>query len=194
MFQLTFDIWIPRLTHDLPQKYYYHSVDHTLQVLESAQIIGLAENISDSDMELLQVAAVLHDSGFLKSHVDHEAIGCELARDFLKNLDISDLDLEKVCSMIMATKIPQSPKNKLDEIICDADLSYFGTDDYDTIANLLFMELGAIGKSLEQKAWLDLQINFLESHAFFTDYARLKFNQVKKKHLIKLKGLRKALK
>ena len=35
-------------------------------------------------------------------------------------------DIEIICGIIMATKIPQRPKNYLEEIICDADLNYLG--------------------------------------------------------------------
>ncbi len=194
MFQLTYNYWIPILQESLPKHLYYHSVDHTLQVLESAEIIGVSEGLNSDEINLLKIATTLHDTGFLKSAAEHERIGCEMATDFLKSIQMIAEDIERVCSMIMATKIPQSPNNKLDRIICDADLSYFGTDNYDTISNLLFMELGAMGKEMDQKSWIDLQIGFLEKHAFFTEFAKKNFDEVKSKHFNRLKNLRKALK
>ena len=40
----------------------------------------------------------------------------------------------------MATKVPQSPKNHLEEILCDCDLDYLGRDDFEKISNNLFSE------------------------------------------------------
>ena len=48
---------------------------------------------------------------------------------------------EQICGMIMATKIPQSPKNYLEQILCDADLDYLGRDDFYDIGGTLFKEL-----------------------------------------------------
>lgn len=45
----------------------------------------------------------------------------------------------------MATKIPQSPNNLLEQIICDADPDYLGRDDFWKISNNLYHELKIYG-------------------------------------------------
>lgn len=55
--------------------------------------------------------------------------------------------------MIMATKIPQSPKNKLEEIIADADLEYLGTDEAAKKADDFFKELHHLHPSLTKEEW-----------------------------------------
>ena len=63
--------------------------------------------------------------------------------------------------MIMATKIPQSPRNGLEEIICDADLDYLGRDDFYEIGATLFEELKAYNVLQNEREWNRIQVKFL---------------------------------
>jgi uncharacterized protein len=72
----------------------------------------------------------------------------------------------------MATKILQTPTNKLEEILADADLEYLGTDAAAEIAHKLFKELQSINPALTAKAYNTLQIFFLNSHHYFTNYCK----------------------
>ena len=107
----------------LDSRLLYHHIPHTLDVIEQCERIAIAEGITDSkEIYLLKVAALYHDIGFLETYAGHEIIGCKL---FLKDApayNFSEEELTKITGMIMATKVPQKPKNKLQEIICDADL------------------------------------------------------------------------
>ena len=69
----------------------------------------------------------------------------------------------------MATRIPQTPLTKLEEIICDADLDYLGRDDFHQIADSLKNELMAFGKIQSDKQWGEIQIPLLEKHSYFTE-------------------------
>ncbi len=88
--------------------------------------------------------------------------------------------------MIMATKIPQSPKNILEEILVDADLDYLGRTDFPSIGKTLFDELNANGNSLDENQWNQRQINFLSNHKYFTQTARELRQPEKQKQLEKL--------
>jgi hypothetical protein len=72
----------------------------------------------------------------------------------------------------MATKIPQSPKNKLEEIIADADLEYLGTNNAVETSTHLFMELQHINPSLTKEKWNEIQIAFLKQHHYFTVFCK----------------------
>ena len=86
----------------------------------------------------------------------------------------------------MATRIPQSPHTRLEQILCDADLDYLGRDDYDSISNKLFLELNEHG-NMSEKDWLKLQINFLEQHHYFTVSAQKMRKEKKEQKLSMLK-------
>ncbi|WP_373396666.1 hypothetical protein V8V91_18185 [Algoriphagus halophilus] len=71
----------------------------------------------------------------------------------------------------MATKIPQTPLNPLQMIICDADLDYLGREDYPEISQKLFEELKYMKVIETDEQWKNLQINFLKAHHFHTPFA-----------------------
>ena len=99
--------------------------------------------------------------GFIKTYKGHEQEGCKLARKHLPDFGCSAEDVERICSMIMATEIPQNPTNLLEQVICDADLDYLGTDRFKKIGDTLLKELTARGQGMDLESWNKLQLDFL---------------------------------
>jgi len=166
----------------------YHTVKHTADVLQSAERIALEEGITnEKKLLLLKVAALYHDTGFLHTYKGHEEKSCEMVRKDLANSDFSAGDINTICSIIMATRIPQSPKTHLEEIICDADLDYLGRDDFAVISNQLRNEFFQLGIVHTEEEWMQVQIRFFESHRYFTKTTREKRSRKKMKHLEQLK-------
>ena len=89
--------------------------------------------------------------------------------------------------MIMATRIPQSPTNLLEQIICDADLDYLGRNDFTPISENLYKEFMTFQIIPDNIVWDHIQIKFFESHHYFTKSAFDKRNEIKLKHLAMLK-------
>ena len=181
------DFILDKLEKDLSPDLYYHGLHHTLDVMAATEMLCEEENINEYDTLLLKTAATFHDAGFLRSNFDHEIRGCDIVREYLPDFGYAEKEIEKICGMIMATRIPQSPKNKLEEIICDADLDYLGRDDFKKIGDLLFKELKFHHYLDNRKQWNVLQISFLEKHTFFTNSSRVKRSAKKAMHLAKLK-------
>lgn len=181
-------IIIKRLSEGLCSTLYYHNVEHTLHVIEAAETIADHEHLSKDDIILVKTAALFHDSGFLLQYDDNEIIGCEISKEILKEYGYSDNNIEKISKIIMATAIPQTPKNKLEEIVCDADLDYLGGDDFIQISNRLRKELKTKDKNFTEKEWLDFEITFLEKHTYFTKYSQIHRGKQKQKRLKELKN------
>lgn len=176
-----------QLSSQLAPKYTYHSLSHTTMVLRDAMFIANKIGITDQDMRLLKTAISFHDFGFISSHENHEERGCKEVRKVLPNFNYTSDEIDKICGMIMATKIPQSPSNLLEKIICDADLFYLGTTYYFQVAALFEKELTALGilKSTEQ--WTQIQVTFLENHHYHTDFARELLEKTKQNNLAIIK-------
>lgn len=152
--------------------YTYHALSHTTMVLRDATFIASRMNVSQADLNLLQIAICMHDYGFVKSHENHEETGCKIAREILPSFGLNDEQLDKICGMIMATKIPQSPSNDLERIICDADLFYLGTNYYFQVADLFKKELTGLGILTSEDQWMGIQVRFLENHNYHTAFAK----------------------
>jgi predicted metal-dependent HD superfamily phosphohydrolase len=148
-------------------------------------MLAKLEGIEGEDLTLLLTAVLFHDSGFLRQQKEHERISCEIATEYLPAYGYSPEQVKRICGMIMATKIPQTPHNKLEELICDADLDYLGRDDFFKIGNGLFEELCMYGIISSEDEWNQLQIRFLEKHTYFTESAK-KLRKPKKDEYIKM--------
>ncbi|MBC7555402.1 MAG: YitT family protein [Chryseobacterium sp.] len=162
---------ISELENKLAKNLTYHNVSHTKNVIDNAIFIGEKEQISEHELTLLKSAALLHDVGFLENHLNHESLGCDFAKKHLPDFEYSAQEIDAICKMILATKLPQTPKNHLSEILCDADLFYIGNNEYEIYADKLFSEFKHNEILITQEVWHKRQIDFLNSHHFFTKTA-----------------------
>ncbi len=188
-YQQAYEYIINRMTKEISPAFYYHNVPHVLDVLDSAIRIAKAEKISDSDLELLKVAVLFHDSGFIKSPINHEATSCVFALDYLPGIGYSSDEIDIICKLIMATRVPHQPESLLEEIICDADLDYLGREDFFTTGNKIFRELFEQGNIEDEKAWNELQVKFLSAHRYFTATSIASRQEKKDSHLEQVKEL-----
>ena len=177
-----------KLKSEIPDFITYHNFEHTENVIEKVVYIAKKEGIDDVSLELLKVAALFHDTGFISEHksLGHEERSCDLARLVLPTFDFTQQEILEICQLIMATKLPQSPQNKLQEIICDADLYYLGTENYSEFSERLVAELSFVDKQIPQEEWLDIQLNFLKKHSFFTKAAQSELDSKKRRNLEKV--------
>ncbi|MBS1532511.1 MAG: YitT family protein [Bacteroidetes bacterium] len=174
-----------KIEKELPETFYYHNIDHTRDVYAAAKMIGEAENITDDEMQLLLTAACYHDSGYLVSIHEHEKESCKIAREHLPSFWFSQPDIDKICGMIMATRIPQSPRNHLEQILADADLDYLGRDDFFTIGDKFYRELGLT----DRDEWNRMQVKFLNGHQYFTQTALNLRGPKRRRNLEQVKAL-----
>ncbi|MEN2284004.1 HD domain-containing protein [Algoriphagus sp. SE2] len=160
-----------KLKSDLPSYLSYHGLDHTLDVLNVCEQYIRRLKLSEEQRYLLRVGAIVHDMGFLKGPANHEEVGSAMAADIMRDLGINEKLIQEVKGLVMATKIPQTPLNPLQMIICDADLDYLGRSDYPEISQKLFEELKYMKVIETEEQWKNLQINFLKAHHFHTPFA-----------------------
>ncbi len=180
---------LDKLERELSGDLTYHGMHHTLDVLYVTEELCYFEKVSPYEAILLKTAALFHDSGFTINNKDHEVLGCKIALEHLPRYGFSVPEIEQICGMIMATKIPQSPRNPLEQIICDADLDYLGRDDFFSIGNSLYEELKAYKVLETVETWNRLQVGFLEKHAFFTETNKRRRSPQKIKYLDTLKEI-----
>jgi uncharacterized protein len=160
------------LRRELPPNYYYHNYEHTLYVLEKVNEIGMHEKCTEEEMKLLRAAALWHDTGYVHTYAGHEEASCLLAKKYLPQYGFTQKEISDILGMIMATKLLQTPTNRLEEIMADADLEYLGTTCPAEKAYLLFRELQSLNPALSEFEWNKMQIAFLENHHYFTDYCK----------------------
>lgn len=180
---------LDKLERELPKTLYYHNYKHTIDVVNQAELIGLGEGLGDRDILILKTAALFHDSGLIIGFENHEYYSTQFAREILPKWRYTTEQIDKICSIIMATKLPPNPQNLLEKVICDADLDYLGRSDFIPISNSLYEELRAIGKDIDINTWNKRQVQFLSSHQYFTGTAQKLREEAKEFQIERLKKL-----
>lgn len=177
-----------RLETRLPVYLYYHSAVHTMHdVVPAAKRLAKLEGVEGDNLLLLLTGAWFHDLGFIFINGDttleyklrvsqHEEASAAIASQVLPDFGYSAAEVDVVVGTIMATKLPQTPHNLLEQIAADADLDSLGRNDFWKISYRLKDEFTAFGMPTTEEAWLTRQLSFLQSHHYFTPSA-LKLRQ-----------------
>ncbi|MCB0547307.1 MAG: HD domain-containing protein [Phaeodactylibacter sp.] len=170
-----------------PPEFVFHDFPHTKNVVEAAVQIGQAYQLSDQEMEVLQLAAWFHDTGYYKNPASHEELSCRLAEAFLNQHNYTSEGIRAVTSCIEATRVPQNPQNLMEEILCDADLSHLGNERYwDRCGRLRQEMLMTKDILMSEQEWVDFELDFMIKHRYHTEVARNLFGKQKNQHIKQL--------
>jgi predicted metal-dependent HD superfamily phosphohydrolase len=170
-------------------KFTFHNLHHTQQVAAAATEIANYYNLNEDDRLVVLLAAWFHDTGFKSGHPeDHEKESIQLATEFLQQHGADEDLIQRVSSCIQATRMPQSPLSEVEKIMCDADLYHLGSGDFKRMNQQLRQEQEAYyGKELSKREWRQRNIEFLESHQYFTDYCQQKLEPQKQEWIRQLR-------
>ena len=175
------------ITEQIPARYIYHDLQHTRNVVQSAEEIAAYYSLSEDDLEILRIAAWFHDLGYDQGPEGHERRSAEHARRYLEEKGYPEEKIRTIEDCILATKLPANPKSNLQEILCDADLNHLGKKTYWERCSRVRQELNAIKDLvMSDSEWVDFELNFLTKHQYFTSAARTLYDKRKKKHLRQL--------
>jgi class 3 adenylate cyclase len=166
------EVILDKLERELPDYLYYHNVKHTVDVVTEVELIGWGEGCTDEEILLLKTAGLFHDVGHTVAYDNHEYHGTVIAREMLPKYNYSPEQIERICAIIMSTKLPPRPTNLLENIICDSDLDYLGRSDFIPVSNTLYEELKAQNKMGSLNDWNKIQVKFISGHQYFTETAR----------------------
>ena len=171
------------------QKFAYHNLSHTEAVVSNAAKIAGHYQTTEKDTFIVITAAWFHDTGYFSGDpLDHEIRGADIAAQFLKEIGIDDDTILAVRKCIVATRMPQSPENLPEQIVCDADLYHFGTDHFAERNKLMRKEAEwRLGKKIAKEDWRKSTIVFMEAHHYQTDYCQ---NLLQDKKYQNLKALK----
>lgn len=169
------------------QHFTYHNLEHVQQVVAGAEEMAGYYKLSDSDRLVLLLSAWFHDAGFSSGRAeDHEKESVRLATEFLQEQNVDADIIQRVSSCIRATRMPQSPLSQVEKLMCDADLFHLGSDDFKKRSDRLKKEQEYyLRKEIPNREWRQRNIEFLESHEYFSDYAQ-QHREPKKQEWIKL--------
>jgi predicted metal-dependent HD superfamily phosphohydrolase len=160
----------------------YHNYDHTKNVVNAVHSIGQEEKLDDESLEIVQLAAWFHDTGFRETYEGHEEKSSQIAKEFLTSLNVSTEKIEKVVNCILATQYGKIPNNKLEEILCDADMIHITKEDYELYADNLRTELSKEkNEQFTDIEWWQTNLEFVSRFKFHTTYGKEVLTPAKEK-------------
>ncbi|MDB5148878.1 MAG: hypothetical protein JWQ57_2898 [Mucilaginibacter sp.] len=163
---------------------YFHNLGHTQRVVYAAIEISAHGKLKRQELTILTIAAWFHDTGYLYHYKGHEDTSMIIAGTFLMQHHYNNDFIQQVWDCIEATKVPQSPKNLIQQIICDADMHHFASPDYLKCAHNLKMEWEIyLGKQCSDEEWYNVNLNLLQQHQYFTEYGKTVLQAGKEKNI-----------
>jgi uncharacterized protein len=181
---------LERLKNELPPELYYHDFEHTIKyVIPAAERLAKAEGITGEALLLLKVAAYYHDLGYLIDRETHELAATRIIAEVLPGFGFSADQIELINSLIMATRMPQKPTTHLGQVLADADLDVIGTVAFFPTGVKLRKEQAIFKGEEDDLTWYRSQLDFLQTHKYFTPSAKKLRNRGKRKNARLLKRI-----
>jgi len=175
------------LNANLDSNFVYHNLAHTQRVVAKTKELAEESNLNDVEKQLLLIAAWFHDTGFTQTIDGHEEESVKIASSFLKDHSIDEEHINKIGKIILATKMENKPKSKLEGLIRDADSAHISSKKYEDYAALLRKEWElTLGKKVTKSEWIQENVDFLTNHTFHSEIAMKKWQSRKGKNLANL--------
>jgi uncharacterized protein len=173
-----------RLEHELASELTYHSLGHTRDdVVPAIERLAQHAGIDPAQIRILSTAAYYHDLGFIERRHEHEEAGVQIAAAVLPEFGYPPDAIATITGMIRATRLPQSPRTPLEELLADADLDVLGRADFLQRNQALRDEMAAYGSVVNDVTWYHGQIEFLANHRYWSHSAKMLRNEGKQRNI-----------
>ncbi len=185
--QLAKDYASKIIDEKLSAEYAYHNLEHTLEVLENVIEIGENSGLTAEELELVELAAIFHDTGWIENSNNHEENSVQIAKKFLKSCLYNPEKIEKVSELILVTNLNNDTKYLLQTVLRDADILHIGKKGFYSRSQTLKSEIEFLEtKKIEELNWIECTIDFLDKTEFTTEYAIKNYNKRRLKNINKL--------
>jgi predicted metal-dependent HD superfamily phosphohydrolase len=175
------------LSQQLSDDYAYHTLSHTEQVVLAAEEIAKHVGLTEDETRLVKIAAWMHDIGYLHRYLGHEQVGIEIATTFLTEQGMEDRLVQKVATLIESTQLELEPRNILEQVIKDADLSNLAHPDALENSELIRHEWKVFcDRDFTDREWDVFNADFFEQHDYYTSYGKEVLEPRKQENLRKI--------
>jgi predicted metal-dependent HD superfamily phosphohydrolase len=172
------------------QQLVFHTLEHTLSVVQQAELIGQAEGLAAEDLQAVIIAAWFHDTGYLLQQENHEGASITVANAFFEKNPVDETLKKQVIDCIDVTCRKREPKSLAECVVLDADVAHVADENFIQISKKLKREIANCQNSIVKfKDYWGDTLSFLEGLTFYTGYAKARFPAVLKKNIEKVRAL-----
>lgn len=184
---------IQTLENQLSEKVVYHNLSHTLEVVESVELMGKRSGLGPEEMEELLLAAWFHDIGYMKDYYQHELRSAEHCSRILTKWNYPSDKTNNIAKLILATQLPHNPSNLHEGIVCDADICYIGKKEFYSRSQILRKEWELVlNQKYTEREWITTNITFLLENQFHTEAAKHFFDVQRMENVNELRQILKS--
>lgn len=128
------------------------------------------EGLSETDIEIVAIAWLFHDTGFVIEYDNNEVIGAKIAKNYLKSILYPESQIETVFRLILATQPSyKTPVDILEKIIKDADLDNLWREDFFEKNTKMKQEIETIKKiKMIEPTWVHASLKLIKEYQFYT--------------------------
>lgn len=150
------------------EQHYYHSYNHAIEVMYRSIYLWKKEWLDDEELEILWLAWLFHDTGFVIQYDKNEPIWAKIAENYLKSILYPSKKIKIIERLILATDPDyKTPIDLYEKIIRDADMDNLGRNDFIDRANSLKKELEVIKNiKIKDPDWNHWLIDLLKEHQY----------------------------
>jgi len=166
----------------------FHNYKRAKNVVKAAKKIANQYDLSKEEYFVVIAAAWFHSTGYLISNSDPQSAGADLAVKFFNTRKIDHIDLDKICTVIMAPLQTDYTEDILIRILLDAIFYYLGTKSFLKKLELQRKEQEWVsGRHIDKTDWLSASYECVVDYKFHTIFALEKLKSGVDKNLKKLR-------
>jgi hypothetical protein len=162
---------LDRLENALPAGILFHTKARTQDIFHAAGHLLDQAGIRGEKATMVQTAILALGLGFTEGYNNSEDESVKLLRRVLPKYGYTLKQILLISGMVLATKRPCSPQNRMEEIVCDAVYDFLGREDYPQWAEKLKMELMHQKLVYTERQWHEYQQNLFEQQRYYTPEA-----------------------
>jgi adenylate cyclase len=162
------DIVFNDILTKLPESIHFHSLEYARKVYNHSFLLCRSEGIEQEGRLLARTAALMLFTGLTQDYHNFENRSAVISREILPEFSYSEKQVDQICNLILATKIPFKPNNRLEKILIDARMDYIGWPSYTKVIKDLFKELTAAGSNINGQQFKKQQQELLFNFEFYT--------------------------
>ena len=152
------------------EEMYYHQYEHALSVMERWIYLATMEWCSEEEIEIIAIAALFHDTGFVIQYENNETFGAKIAQNYLRTVLYPNEKIHIIQNIILATTPKNQPSNLLEKIIKDADMDNLGRDDFFDINKKIKKEVELMKNiKIKDPDWYHASLDVIEWNTFYTN-------------------------
>ncbi len=162
------DLVFESILNNLPEYIHYHTLKIAQKVYDQAFLLCRAEEVDQDDRLLIRTAALFLNTGLTQAYNNFENRSAVICREILPDYQYSEKQIDQICNLILATKLPFDPQNRLEKILIDAKMDFIGRPSYSTKIKLLHQELNEAGIKINGQQFKNKQLELLFEFEFYT--------------------------